>query len=138
MRAVQHWHLFCLATTWWTLFFILGLPSDYFQTTPIWLIILFGEIAPAIALCYFVWRRCSRTQSRAETWQRAAWIAFYMTVPLFIYDYLYLAIHQSRGWSFLLSHWYLTAFYVIPWVLSPIIVAWQLALPGGRFQTKVP
>jgi hypothetical protein len=126
MRATQHWHLFCLGTTWWTFFFIVGLPSNYFQTMPTWLITVFGIVLPAIAFAYFVWQRCTRAKSNGDAWQRAAWIAFYMTAPLFVYDYLYLAIHQSRGWSFLVSHWYLTAFYVIPWALAPIvIVAWR-------------
>ena len=46
-----------------------------------------------------------------------------MTVPLFIYDYLYLAVHQQRGWAFLQTHWYLTAFYPLPWLLLPAIAS---------------
>ena len=122
MRPNQHWHLFCLATTWWTLFFIVGLPSHYFQTTPVWKIVVFGEILPAVALIYYAWRRCARAESIGQVWQRAGWIGFYMTVPLFIYDYLYLAVHQELGWSFMISHWYLSAFYIIPWLLLPAIV----------------
>ena len=124
MRPNQHWHLFCLATTWWTLYFILGLPSDYFQSTSTWALIVFGEIVPGLALAYFGWRRCSRAPQHA--WRIAMWIAFYLTVPLFAYDYLYLAVHQQRGWSFLRSHWYLTAFYAIPWIMLPAI-AWRVA-----------
>ena len=119
MRPNQHWHLFCLATTWWTLFFILGLPSNYFQTTPLWLIIVFGEIVPAVALGYIGWRRCARAPQHA--WRSAMWIAFYMSVPLFAFDYLYLSVHQQRGWAFFETHWYLTAFYIIPWLLLPPI-----------------
>ena len=128
MRANQHWHLFCLATTWWTLYFILGLSSNYFLTTSLWLIIVFGEIAPALALGYFGWMRCSKATQHA--WRTAMWIAFYMTVPLFIYDYLYLAVNQQRGWAFLETHWYLTAFYVIPWLLLPPI-AWAATSARG-------
>jgi hypothetical protein len=106
------------------LYFILGLPSNYFQTTSFWPIVVFGEIAPALALGYFAWRRCSRAPQHA--WRTAMWIAFYMTVPLFAYDYLYLAVHQQRGWSFLQSHWYLTVFYFIPWPLLAA-VAWRKA-----------
>ena len=53
MRPNQHWHLFCLVTTWWTLYFILGLSSNYFQTTATWAIWIFGEMLPAGALSYF-------------------------------------------------------------------------------------
>ena len=122
MRPTQHWHLFCLATTWWTLFFILGLPSNYFQAYTFWPLLIVGEVFPAIALGYYGWRRCSRHPERA--WSSAMWIAFYMTVPLFAYDYLYLAIHQQRGLDFLQTHWYLTAFYIIPWVILPPIAWW--------------
>ena len=124
MRSNQHWHLFCLATTWWTLFFIVGLGSDYFQTAPRWMVLTFGELMPAMALAYLAWRRCTRAPQQA--WRSAFWIAFYLTIPLFVYDYLYLAVHQARGWSFLQTHWYLTAFYIIPWLLLPPI-AWQAA-----------
>lgn len=131
MRPHQHWNLYCVATTWWTLYFILGLPTDYFQTTSLWLIIIFGQIVPAIALIYFGWRVCARAPHHA--WPIAMWIAFYITVPFFVYDYLYLAIHQQRGWMFLQTHWYLTSFYVIPWLLLPPI-AWRIAtrLPATR------
>ena len=123
MRWNQHWNLFCIGTTWWTLYFILGLPSDYFQITPLWMVVLVGELLPAAALIYFLWRRCTRAPERA--WPQALWIAFYVTVPLFIYDYLYLAVHQQRGLAFLQTHWYLSAFYVIPWLLAPLI-AWKV------------
>jgi hypothetical protein len=101
------------------------LPSNYFQTTSAWLIIIGGVIFPTAALTAFGWLRCQRESARqpAYVWAVATRIAFYMTVPLFAYDYLYLALHQQRGWSFLTSHWYLTVFYVIPWLLMPM-VAW--------------
>ena len=129
MRPNQHWHLFCLATTWWTMYFILGLPSNYFQTTSLWLIIVFGELVPALALGYFGWRRCTRAPQNA--WRNAMWIAFYMTVPLFVYDYLYLAVHQQRGWMFLQTHWYLTAFYIIPWLMLSAIAWKATSAPGS-------
>ena len=116
--------MFSLATTGWTLYFIFGLPSDHLQTTSFWPIIIFGEISPALALATFGWRRCARTS--ALVWRIAAWIAFYMTVPLLLYDYLYLAVHQQRGRDSLRAHWYLTVFYIIPWLLLPP-VAWRAA-----------
>jgi hypothetical protein len=73
MPLDEHWHLICLVTTWWTLYFILVLPSYYFQTTSFWPINVFGEIAPALALGYFAWRRCSRAPQRA--WCKARYPA---------------------------------------------------------------
>ncbi len=58
---------------------------------------------------------------------KCLWIAFYATAPLFVYDYLYLAIHQARGLAFLKSYWYLTVFYVLPWAVLP-----PIAMIAGR------
>ena len=57
------------------------------------------------------------------------WLAIYMTEPFLAYDYLYLGMHQQRGKSFLTTHWYLTAFYVIPWLMLPGI-AWMTSAPA--------
>ena len=43
----------------------------------------------------------------------------------------YLAVHQQRGWAFLETHWYLTLFYVMPWVLLPV-VAWRMSVASAR------
>ena len=102
--------------------FRLGIVEQLFSDLHLMALLIVGELFPAIALGYYGWRRCSRHPVRA--WSSAMWIAFYMTVPLFAYDYLYLAVHQQRGWSFLQTHWYLSAFYVIPWVLLPPIAWW--------------
>jgi hypothetical protein len=29
------------------------------------------------------------------------WLAFYVTAPPFVYDYVFLAMHQQHGWPFL-------------------------------------
>lgn len=51
----------------------------------------------------------------------AFWLSFYFTVPLMLLDYAYCGLYLGHGWSFLLTYWYLTAFYVIPWlILLPI------------------
>lgn len=115
----SHWHLFCLATTWWTLFFIAGLPTDYYQTMPVAIVVVFGVLAPTWALAAYMRTRCRK--SPAHPWRQAGWIAFYMTVPLFVYDGMFLAHYQQRGASFLVSHWYLTVFYVIPWIVAPVV-----------------
>lgn len=119
MPGRSHWHLFCLATTWWTLFFIVGLPTNYYQTMPVAIVVIFGVLAPTWAFAMYVRNRCRK--SPAHAWRQANWIAFYMTVPLFAYDCMFLAHFQQRGLSFLESHWYLTVFYVIPWIVAPVV-----------------
>jgi hypothetical protein len=52
----------------------------------------------------------------------ALWIAFYFSVPFAVYDYLYCGLILGGGIGFLWEFWYLTVYYVIPWLLAPAIV----------------
>lgn len=119
--ARRHWHLFCLATTWWTLFYLVGMPSRYFQTWPLVPVVLFGIVMPLAALTYYMRARIRRHPERAGT--EATAIAFHMTVPLFIYDWWVLAVNADLGMGFLASHWYLTVFYVLPWIVAALLVS---------------
>ena len=55
----------------------------------------------------------------------ALWMAFYFTVPLAVYDWLYCGRYLGYGAHFIFRYWYLTVYYVIPWILLPL-VAWFL------------
>ena len=63
----------------------------------------------------------------------ALWIAFYFTAPLAVYDYLYCGLVLGRGVGFLWEFWYLTAYYVIPWVLAP-----AMALVASKIEEHPP
>jgi hypothetical protein len=39
------------------------------------------------------------------------WLAFYLTLPLFIYDYVLLAWYMELGIGFVILYWYLSFFY---------------------------
>jgi hypothetical protein len=47
------------------------------------------------------------------------WWSFYISFPLFIYDLLYVGIYLGDGLGFLCSYWYLTVYYILPWLLFP-------------------
>jgi hypothetical protein len=51
----------------------------------------------------------------------AAWIAFYFTVPLAFYDWLYCGIYLGYGIGFVSRFWYLSVYYAIPWVVLPVV-----------------
>ena len=53
----------------------------------------------------------------------SVWIAFYFTVPLAIYDWLYCGVYLGFGMDFLWRFWYLTTYYVISWPLLPGMAA---------------
>jgi apolipoprotein N-acyltransferase len=70
-------------------------------------------------LAYLILKRV-RPQRRVNG---ALWIAFYFTVPLAAYDWLYCSVHLGHGVAFLWRYWYLTTYYVIPWLLFPGMAA---------------
>jgi len=55
----------------------------------------------------------------------SSWLAFYITVPLFFYDLLYCGFYLGRGIGFIREYWYLTVYYILPWLLFPI-TGWRV------------
>jgi hypothetical protein len=121
MTAREHLYLFYLATTCWTLFFLGGLWSDYFQTWPAWAAFVFIDVIPAAVLALLS-VPIIRWMTPASPYKGAFWIAFYFTIPFFIYDFVYLGLHKKLGLSFIASHWYLSIFYLIPWLATFAVV----------------
>ncbi len=52
------------------------------------------------------------------------WLSFYITVPLFIYDLIYCAFYLGYGTSFLWKYWYVTVYYIVPWMAFPLTGWW--------------
>lgn len=55
----------------------------------------------------------------------ACWLAFYLTLPLFVYDYLLLAWYKGLGIGYVVPYWYLTFFYFSFWIQFPVL-GWLL------------
>jgi len=109
-----------MATIAWAAFWVIGLPSYYQQysrTFMVWFdtILLVGIVA-------FLFRVIHRVRS-SRRMTVARWIAFYFTVPLAAYDWLYCGVYLGHGWAFLWRYWYLTVYYVIPWLMVPGVSA---------------
>ena len=51
------------------------------------------------------------------------WTAFYFTAPFLVLDIAYLGLHRAMGAAFFQSHWYLTAFYLTPWLTLPLLAS---------------
>lgn len=109
-----------MATTMWTAFLLAGLPSNYFLDwsfdAQLWSVV----VIPTLLL---MWITCSRMHgmTRARAMGVACLTAFYFTAPFLAYDWLYLGVHKELGWSFLVTHWFLTAFYLTPWLTLPLL-----------------
>lgn len=141
-RMNQHVSLFTMATTMWTAFLLGGLSSDYYLAWPMWAQLTVIVVVPTLALVAIVHartRRMTRESARTAVWRTA----FYFTMPYMVYDYIYLGLHQERGWSFLASHWYLTAFYAAPWLTLPWLTLRQgrgrsSSAPAGQLGQVAP
>jgi hypothetical protein len=87
-------------------------------------------LIPIVAIVYFVLRRLCPARRVAI----ALWLAFYFTVPLAIYDWLYCGLYLGHGAQFILRYWYLTVYYAIPWILLPFMAFVLNRLHSGQMQ----
>ena len=112
----RHVSLATMATSMWTLFYLAGLSSNYYLdwswAAQLWLIVFI----PTLMLMAIVYLRIRRMRRPIH---EACLSAFYFTAPFFAYDWIVLGVHEQRGWDFLSTHWYLTAFYFTPWLTLP-------------------
>jgi hypothetical protein len=74
-------------------------------------------LVPIAGVVYLVLRGVRRERRLRVS----AWIAFYFTVPLAIYDWLYCGVYLGYGMRFLSRFWYLSVYYAIPWVVLPTV-----------------
>ena len=122
MSPKKHLILLMQASVVWLLFWVVGLPDYYQQYSPVVLGVLCTLLSVAFSLfAIFMLARC-----RAEIrFSRAFWLSFYYTIPFAIYDSLYCGWYLGLGAGFLVSHWYLSVFYISLW-LTFIPTAWLL------------
>ncbi len=128
MRKRHHIRLLALATLVWAGFLAIGLPK-YYQQYSSGIMVGFDVVllVPISVVLYAVLGRVASRQRMPV----ALWIAFYFTVPLAAFDYVYCGIVLGHGIGFLWEFWYLTVYYVIPWLLAPAI-AWLVGRGAGK------
>ena len=114
MSDRAHARLFVLAVVVWAAFWVGGWPAYYQQYA-------FGtQLAIcALVLVAFAWQgvRFILPAPPPMRLARGAWLAFYFTVPFAALDAAYCGAYLGHGTAFLVRYWYLTIFYVIPWLL---------------------
>jgi MFS superfamily sulfate permease-like transporter len=131
MTPKQHITFFIQGIVAWALFWLAGLPDYYQQYSPNALGM--GGVLLQLAISFlavYVLRR-GRPERRMP---RALWISFYFTVPLAVLDTLYCGVYLGHGWSYLWTYWYLTIYYISPWLTFPPI-AWLLSKDGAAART---
>lgn len=107
----------------WLAFYLVGLP-EYYQHWPFWAKLL---ALPGVTALYFPVTQYSLNTfwSDGRHFHNSFWLALYLTLPLFIYDYLLLALYKDLGIDFVMPYFYLSFFYFSFWIQVPYI-GWRL------------
>jgi len=119
MQFKQHVKLLVYSFLTWLTFYLLGLP-DYYQRLSIAIKTL---LVIAVTAIYFP----ATKYTLKKFWddgnhvKNSCWLALYLTVPFFIYDYLLLGVYKGLGLKFVAPYWYLTFFYFSFWVQFPYV-----------------
>jgi hypothetical protein len=113
MNTKRHFKIFTMASLVWGIFWLIGLPR-YYQQYSFYFMLIFdlALVFPLALLIYSVLKK-----ERTNKINLAFWLAFYFTVPFLIYDYLYCGFYLNHGISFINKYWYLSIYYIIPWLL---------------------
>lgn len=114
MRPGAHLRLFVFAVLVWAAFWIGGWPDYYQQYSLTTQLVICAGVLVA-----FAWQgvRFILPATAPRRFWRGVWLAFYFTVPFAILDAVYCGAYLGHGSRFLVRYWYLTIFYVIPWLL---------------------
>ncbi len=123
MTAKKHLELLVYSFVTWLSFYIIGLP-EYYQQWYDWAKVV---IVILVTLIYFPVTRYTldRYWSDGRHLGNSCWLAFYLTLPLFVYDYLLLAWYKGLGIGFVVPYWYLTFFYFSFWLQFPAVGWWM-------------
>jgi hypothetical protein len=126
MTARTHRTLFILGTVAWVAFWIAGLPSYYQQYSTTFMIWFDALLLVPLTIVFARMLRRVRANRRLTV---SLWMSFYFTVPLAVYDWLYCGLFLDRGVAFVFRYWYLSVYYVIPWLVLPACAAWLNRTP---------
>ena len=123
MTAKKHGQMVVYSFVTWLLFYLVGLP-DYYQS---WYFVAKVAICIAVTIAYVpaTYYTLRSYWSDGRHFANSLWLAFYLTLPLFIYDYLLLALYKELGIAFVFPYWYLTFFYFSFWIQFPVIGWWM-------------
>lgn len=114
MKRQTHLQLLGSGVLTWAAFFVVGLPDYYQQYSTLFVAIGTALLVPPT---FWLGARIIGRQKPERALGMAVALSFYFTVPFAALDTLYCGVWLGRGHRYLVEYWYLTVFYVIPWVL---------------------
>ena len=117
MKLRNHVRMLIFVSLAWLLFWIAGLP-DYYQQYSIKSMVIFDlAILPPI---WFLVYRSAKHSKPGYGLKICLWWSFYISFPLFVYDFIYCGFYLGHGIGFLSKYWYITVYYILPWLIFPI------------------
>ena len=122
MTRQLHFKFVAYSFITWLVFYLIGLP-DYYQSWPFWGKIVLCIFVTGIYFPITAYSLRNIFHDRRYV-KNSGWLALYLTLPLFIYDYLLLAMYLDLGIQFVFPYWYLSFFYFSFWVQFPLIAVW--------------
>lgn len=97
----------------WFVFWVLGLPH-YYQQYPT-AAVGFAAVLLSVAISLVCTAVLVRTREERRV-RKAIWLSVYYTIPFAVLDTLYCGVYLGHGSSYLWKYWYLTVFYLSPWL----------------------
>ncbi len=119
LRFKEHCILAAITVCLWILFYILGIPSDYFQKWSfteqlILSVVTFFAVGPFLAFVIIILLNRSYIKT-------GIWLAFYFSVLPAVMDFIVCGVIQGGGAGIFISHWYLTVGYFYVWIIGPLV-----------------
>lgn len=113
MTPKKHLNLLVQSVVIWALFWVAGLPAYYQQYSAPALGVGCTIISVLISLAAIRILQRSRPENRRA---RAFWCSVYYTVTFAVLDSLYCGLYLGHGAAYLTQYWYLSVFYITPWL----------------------
>ena len=121
MRLRNHLKILVAVTIAWVLFLLAGFPDYYQQYSTRFMILFDAALLLPLWLIIFLLLKAAKRRSRLIL---SLWYSFYITVPLLLYDFFYCGLYLGHGLDFITRFWYLSVYYVIPWIILPPTGLW--------------
>ena len=109
--------LLVLCSFGWVVFTVIGGPS-YYQAWSFTNLLYFC-IAVYFALGLTIYRMIKRYEGNKLV--RSFWVAYYITIPLMLYDYVYITYFRGEPFELLNRFWVLSIYYIIPWIQAALL-----------------
>ena len=113
MTPRKHLSLLIQSVVIWALFWLLGWPDYYQQYSTAAIGVGCTILSVFISLAAIRILQRSRPENRRA---RAFWCSVYYTATFALLDSLYCGVYLGNGVQYLWQYWYLTVFYITPWL----------------------